>query len=124
MKIQNRKQSMKNIFLISTFLASTTVLGACGGSSGPTSPPPPPPPPPPTGVTDYFPVKNCINLSNALDAPDEGDYGYSIRQRDLVAISQAGFDTIRLTVRWDTHAGTSAPYTIDASWLNLSLIHI
>jgi len=64
-----------------------------------------------------FPVKRCMNMGNALEAPNEGEWGYSIRERDLKLIKRAGFDTIRLPVRWDTHTANRAPYTIDAPFM-------
>ena len=52
-----------------------------------------------------FPVQRCVNLSNALEAPQEGAWGYSIAREHLHAIRAAGFDTVRLPVRfgsrWD-----------------------
>ena len=50
-----------------------------------------------------FPVQRCINLGNGLDAPAEGDWGYVIERGHLSAIAAAGFDTIRLPVRFSAH---------------------
>ena len=61
----------------------------------------------------YFPVKRCINIGNALEAEHEGAWGYIIRKQELRAIAEAGFDTIRLPVRWDLKAQNRRPYTID-----------
>ncbi len=46
------------------------------------------------------PVERCMNLSGALEAPEEGLWGYSIRQVDLYRLKAQGFDTVRLPVRW------------------------
>jgi aryl-phospho-beta-D-glucosidase BglC (GH1 family) len=34
------------------------------------------------------------------------------------SVADAGFNTIRIPVAWNSHASQTAPYTIDASWLN------
>ena len=69
---------------------------------------------PPATLTNqsYFPVKRCMNIGNALEAEYEGAWGYSVRRKDLAAIAQAGFDTIRLPVRWDLRTQSRAPYVI------------
>ncbi|MGE0739815.1 MAG: glycoside hydrolase family 5 protein [Hyphomonadaceae bacterium] len=59
-----------------------------------------------------FPMRRGVNLGNALEAPNEGDWGYRIEPAHLEAIASAGFDGIRLPVRWDAHASARAPYTI------------
>ncbi|MDP4031398.1 MAG: glycoside hydrolase family 5 protein [Pseudorhodobacter sp.] len=56
-----------------------------------------------------FPVRRCMNLGDALDTPKvEGEWGYIIQTRDLDAVRKAGFDTVRLPVRfssrWDGDA--------------------
>ena len=57
------------------------------------------------GAAVAFPVERCVNLSNALEAPAEGDWGYRIERPHLAAIAEAGFDAVRLPVRfgsrWD-----------------------
>jgi endoglucanase len=50
-----------------------------------------------------FPVERCINLGAAMEAPVEGEWGYTIAQRHITAIAEAGFDTIRLPVRFSGH---------------------
>ncbi|MGR3492875.1 MAG: glycoside hydrolase family 5 protein [Shimia sp.] len=50
-----------------------------------------------------FPVERCINLGAALEAPSEGDWGYTIRRADITRIAEAGFDTIRLPARFSGH---------------------
>jgi endoglucanase len=65
----------------------------------------------------YFPVNRCINVGGALEAPNEGDwFNYKIRQRDMQTIAQAGFDTVRIPIKWSAHAQTRAPYTIDQAF--------
>src|SRR5579884_3052050 len=54
-----------------------------------------------------------INLGNALEAPTEGAWGVVLKARYFRAIKQAGFDTVRLPVKWSAHAKAAAPYTID-----------
>jgi endoglucanase len=54
-----------------------------------------------------------INLGNALDAPTEGAWGVRLQPHYFKVIREAGFDTVRLPVRWSAHARAEAPYTID-----------
>jgi endoglucanase len=54
-----------------------------------------------------------INLGNALEAPAEGAWGVTLKAGYFKAIKDAGFDTVRLPVRWSAHAGESSPYTLD-----------
>lgn len=63
------------------------------------------------------PVSRCINIGSALEAPSEGEWGYTVRQADLQRIKDAGFDTIRLPVKWSAHTTTEAPYEIDPALL-------
>ena len=58
-----------------------------------------------------------VNLGNALDAPKEGDWGVVLTNEYFDLVKQAGFDSIRLPVRWSAHAMTNAPYTIDADFM-------
>ncbi len=52
---------------------------------------------------DAFPVARCVNLDQALEAPQEGDWGYRIAQPDIAWIADQGFDTVRLPVRFSAH---------------------
>ncbi len=54
-----------------------------------------------------------INLGNALEAPKEGDWGVTLKAAYFQAIKKAGFDSVRLPVKWSAHAKSAAPYTID-----------
>ena len=61
--------------------------------------------------------QKCTNLGNALDAPTEGEWGYAIEEWHFDELKAAGFDMIRLPVRWSAHTLKQAPYTIDPSTL-------
>jgi endoglucanase len=61
-------------------------------------------------------MRRGVNLGNALEAPNEGDWGYRIEAEHLRAIADAGFDGVRLPVRWDAHAQTEPPYAIAADF--------
>lgn len=65
-----------------------------------------------------FPMRRGINLGNALEAPNEGDWGYRIEAAHIDAIAQAGFDGVRLPVRWSAHAEAGRPYLINPAFLN------
>jgi endoglucanase len=55
----------------------------------------------------------AINLGNALEAPSEGEWGVTLEAGYFKAIKAAGFDTVRVPIRWSAHAAAGAPYTID-----------
>ena len=63
------------------------------------------------------PISRCMNLGSALEAPNEGEWGYVIRRADLARLKEAGFDTIRLPVRWSVHTDLERPYSIDPELL-------
>lgn len=58
-----------------------------------------------------------INLGNIFDAPEEGAWGLHYQDAFPKLIRDAGFDAVRLPVRWSTHAQPQAPYTIDPVFL-------
>jgi endoglucanase len=64
------------------------------------------------------PFGRGINLGNMLDAPREGDWGVMLKPEYFSIIKQAGFDSVRLPVRWPVHAQDFAPYQIDAAFFS------
>jgi len=58
-----------------------------------------------------------INIGNALEAPNEGEWGVFIKDEYLPLIQSAGFNSIRLPIRWSAHADTNPPYTISAEFM-------
>lgn len=63
------------------------------------------------------PVRKCVNMGGALEAPREGEWGYRIRAKDFALLKQSGFDTVRIPIKWSAHTATTAPYYIDSSFL-------
>lgn len=57
-----------------------------------------------------------INLGNALDAPREGELGITLQRDFFRRIKKAGFDSVRIPIRWSAHAQSQAPYGIDEAF--------
>ncbi|HEX4144655.1 MAG TPA: glycoside hydrolase family 5 protein [Pirellulales bacterium] len=64
------------------------------------------------------PFGRGIDLGNMLDAPREGAWGVILKPEYFGIIKKAGFDSVRLPVRWPAHADDAAPYTIDAAFFS------
>jgi endoglucanase len=60
-----------------------------------------------------FPIRRGVNMGNALEATYEGQWGYRIEADHLSAIADAGFDGIRLPVRWHEYAEDDPEDRID-----------
>src|SRR4051794_25399343 len=54
-----------------------------------------------------------INLGNALDAPQEGAWGVKLEDSYFRVIADAGFGSVRIPIRWSTHAESTPPYRIE-----------
>lgn len=66
-----------------------------------------------------LPVGPCINLGNHLESPKENEWGGArVDKADFDNIAAAGFQTVRIPVRWDSHAADEAPFVIDPAWLD------
>ncbi len=57
-----------------------------------------------------------VNLGNALEAPQEGEWGMTLREEYFKLIGDAGFDAVRIPIRWSAHADESEPFTIDPAF--------
>lgn len=63
-------------------------------------------------------MRKGINMGNTLEPPYEGEWGNPAPQEYLFDMyKNAGFDFVRIPVRWDMHLGTTSPYTINEIWL-------
>lgn len=58
-----------------------------------------------------------VNLGNALEAPREGEWGVKLEEGYFDLIKSAGFDSVRIPVRWSAHADSGPPYRIDPKFL-------
>lgn len=65
-----------------------------------------------------FGMRRGINIGGALEAPSEGQWGVVIEDEYFKLIKDAGFDTVRIPIKWSAHAAASAPYTIDRSFFD------
>lgn len=59
-----------------------------------------------------------VNLGNALEAPNEGEWGVTLQEEYFPLIRDVGFDAVRIPIRWSAHAAQSEPYTIDPSFFD------
>ena len=59
-----------------------------------------------------------MNLGNALDAPREGAWGVTLKTEYFQVIKEAGFNSVRIPIRWSAHAQPEPPYTIDPAFLD------
>ncbi|PIS29547.1 MAG: endoglucanase [Candidatus Marinimicrobia bacterium CG08_land_8_20_14_0_20_45_22] len=59
-----------------------------------------------------------INLGNALEAPNEGEWGVTIQDSYFDTIKSAGFNAVRIPIRWSAHAAADSPYTISPVFMN------
>ena len=118
------------------FLFSSLVFVLLLSSCNPTTPAPPTPtispsstptdtPMPPTSTPEPTPTSTSIpsttlrrgvNLGNMLEAPNEGEWGLFVQEEYFDLIQEAGFDFVRLPVRWNTHAEQEQPYTVDPAF--------
>lgn len=58
-----------------------------------------------------------MNLGNALEAPTEGAWGLIIQESHIQAVADAGFDSVRLPIRWSAHVQAAAPGRISREFL-------
>ena len=71
------------------------------------------------GTVDPLPVGTCINLGNTLEPETEGAWGGApARKADFERIAAAGFETVRIPVRWHNKSSSEAPYTIENAWMD------
>ncbi len=60
-----------------------------------------------------------INLGNTLEPPREGAWNNGPAQEYYFDdYRAAGFSTVRIPVRWDEHTAGSAPFAVQASWMD------
>lgn len=58
-----------------------------------------------------LPIKRGVNLTG-LEAPLEGSWGVVIKDEYFELVKEAGFDHVRIPIRWNAHSLYESPYTI------------
>jgi endoglucanase len=58
-------------------------------------------------------LRRGINFGDAMDAPNEGEWGWTIADADFRAVREAGFDHVRVPMRVSAHAARQPPYKIE-----------
>jgi endoglucanase len=74
------------------------------------------PAPPSPATTTTVQLEHGINLGNFLEAPHEGDWGYTLTERDFAVIKQAGFTTVRVPINWAAHVTADPAHTVDPAF--------
>lgn len=62
-------------------------------------------------------LKRGMNFGDAMDAPNEGDWGWTLSASDFQVVRQAGFDHVRVPMRISSHADARPPYKIQGRFL-------
>jgi len=72
-----------------------------------------------TAAPANLPVGPCMNIGNSLEPPQESAWGGKpVTADDFLRIKQAGFQTIRLPVRWHNKSSAKPPHAIDPVWMD------
>lgn len=64
-------------------------------------------------------MQKAINLGNTFEPPTEAGWNNPKAQEYYFDLyKDAGFDCVRVPVRWDNYTGKTPPYAISAAWLD------
>ena len=58
-----------------------------------------------------------INYGNIFEAPEEGAWGLRFDDAYPKLVREAGFDSVRIPIRWSAHGQSRAPFTLDADFV-------
>jgi endoglucanase len=58
-----------------------------------------------------------MNMGNMLEAPSEGEWGVRLDHSYFKIIKDAGFQSVRIPIKWSTRTAPTAPYTIDPAFM-------
>lgn len=73
---------------------------------------------PANAADEPLPVGTCINMGNHLEPERESGWGGKrIDAADFARIRAAGFQTVRVPVRWSNKTGRAPDHAIDPGWL-------
>ncbi len=76
--------------------------------------------PPSNEVLDPFKqnlrLSRGVNLGNALEAPNEGDWGVTLQAEYFQLIKDSGFTAVRVPIKWSGHASQNPPFTIQSAF--------
>jgi len=64
-----------------------------------------------------YDAQRCINLGNTFEPPRDAEYRMPMKLGDFKIIADAGFDTVRIPVRWVDFSQKRVPYSIEADYL-------
>lgn len=64
-----------------------------------------------------IPFKVCMNIGNSLDSPKDIPWGVEMKTAYFDIIKNAGFDSVRLPVRFSDYAKDSPNYTLDEEFM-------
>jgi len=105
--------------LISVLITGSILTAACTAQKTQT------PTQQPIQAVGLTAIQRGINIGNALEAPIPGSWGVEIQPVLFDEIKQAGFDTVRIPVRFSAHAAETPPYLLDEQFMLLvdSVIH-
>lgn len=103
---------LRPIRTLAVLCLAAPLLGSCatGGSSSSS----------PHAYAQARALGRGVNFGNLMDAkPDEGSWtdGLVIQESHFDLARQAGFDSVRIPIRFSAHAAAEAPYTIDAAFM-------
>lgn len=59
-----------------------------------------------------FDMSRCVNMGNSLEAPANGEWGVPLHLEDFAHIHAAGFDTVRIPVRWSDYTEPDGAFVI------------
>ncbi|MCX6149984.1 MAG: glycoside hydrolase family 5 protein [Ignavibacteriales bacterium] len=107
----NRKKLSSFSYLISALLLFN--IGCSKDSSNPVIPTDNPLTNPLDPFEQNKRLGRGINLGNALEAPTEGEWGVVLKEEFFQLIKEKGFNSVRIPIRWSSHALTATPFTID-----------
>ena len=68
-----------------------------------------------TRATDE--LRRGINFGDAMDAPNEGDWGHVLSASNFRIVHEAGFDHVRVPMRFSDHTAPQPPYSIERRFM-------
>ncbi len=107
----------QNLSCLLLFFAATFLFLFTGCSKDSSTPMSPENETPPDAFTQNARLGRGLNLGNALEAPNEGEWGVTLRSEYFDWIKSAGFNSVRIPIRWSAHTAANAPYLLDTNFL-------